>query len=269
MDNYSNIDNGKELITRKGSDLQGAINPTILEFYDLEPERVQIAALVTLPYEQSKSWRAIIFERDGKKIQVAMADPSDLVALDNLRLSLSDFDAKVWSADPERIDSVLQIWRKRINDQTQVDTVKEISDEVITVIDESISNDEGRMAQLVNQIIEDAIVEGASDIHIEPGPELLTVRFRVDGVMHIDKSFPVAVAPGVINRIKVLGSMDIGERRLPQDGRFQRLLSGKKIDCRVVTIPTSWSSEGVVIRTNDKSISFKAISNKFLLKNGD
>jgi len=260
MDNYSNIDNGKELITRKGSDLQGAINPTILEFYDLEPERVQIAALVTLPYEQSRSWRAIIFERDGKKIQVAMADPSDLVALDNLRLSLSDFDAKVWSADPERIDSVLQIWRKRINDQTQVDTVKEISDEVITVIDESISNDEGRMAQLVNQIIEDAIVEGASDIHIEPGPELLTVRFRVDGVMHIDKSFPVAVAPGVINRIKVLGSMDIGERRLPQDGRFQRLLSGKKIDCRVVTIPTSWSSEGVVIRMFDQSKGLKPLA---------
>lgn len=260
MTEFSNIDHGKELITRKGSDLQGTINPNILEFYDLEPERVPLSALVTLPYEQSKSWKVVIFERDGKNIQVAMADPSDLVVLDNLRLSLSDFEAKVWSADPERIEGVLQIWRKKINDQTQVETVKEISDEVITVLDEGISNDEGRMAQLVNQIIEDAIVEGASDIHIEPGPELLSVRFRVDGVMHLDKSFPVAVAPGVINRIKVLGSMDIGERRLPQDGRFQRVLSNKKIDCRVVTIPTSWASEGVVIRMFDQSKGLKPLA---------
>jgi type IV pilus assembly protein PilB len=257
---FSNLEHGKEMITRKGSDLQGSINPRLIEFYDLEPERVPISALVTLPFEQSKSWKTIIFAREGNLLQVAMADPSDLVVLDNLRLSLGDFDAKVWSADPDRIETVLQIWRRRINDQTQVETVKEISDEVVTVLDDAISNDEGRMAQLVNQIIEDAIVEGASDIHIEPGPELLSVRFRVDGVMHLEKSFPVAVAPGVINRIKVLGSMDIGERRLPQDGRFQRILSGKKIDCRVVTIPTSWTSEGVVIRMFDQSKGLKPLS---------
>lgn len=259
-DEFSNIETGKELITRKGSDLQSSINPNLIEFYDLEPERVSISALVTLPFEQSKGWRSIIFSREGNNVQVAMADPSDLVALDNLRIALAGFDAKVWSADSDRIETTLQIWKRRINDQTQVETVKEISDESIIEIDESIGNDDGRMAQLVNQIIEDAIVQGASDIHIEPGPEQLHVRYRVDGVLHLEKSFPMAVAPGVINRIKVLGSMDIGERRLPQDGRFQRVLSGKKIDCRVVSIPTSWSTEGVVMRMFDQSRGLQKLS---------
>ena len=131
---FSGIDTGKELITRKGSDLQSSINPNIIEFYDLEPERVPISALVTLPFEQSKGWRSIIFSREGNNVQVAMADPSDLVALDNLRIALAGFDAKVWSADPDRIDTTLQIWKRRINDQTQVETVKEISDENIIEI---------------------------------------------------------------------------------------------------------------------------------------
>ena len=175
-DEFSSLETGKELITRKGSDLQSSINPNLIEFYDLEPERVPISALVTLPFEQSKGWRSIIFSREGNNVQVAMADPSDLVALDNLRIALAGFDAKVWSADSDRIETTLQIWKRRINDQTQVETVKEISDESIIEIDESIGNDDGRMAQLVNQIIEDAIVQGASDIHIEPGPEQLHVR---------------------------------------------------------------------------------------------
>ena len=110
-DEFSSLETGKELITRKGSDLQSSINPNLIEFYDLEPERVPISALVTLPFEQSKGWRSIIFSREGNNVQVAMADPSDLVALDNLRIALAGFDAKVWSADSDRIETTFQIWK--------------------------------------------------------------------------------------------------------------------------------------------------------------
>jgi type IV pilus assembly protein PilB len=238
---------------RQATDLQGNVNPALTAFVDLEPENVSIEALATLPYEQCRMWNAVVFDRVDMTVQVAMADPSDLVVLDNLRLSLAGFNAQLWSADPARIEATLQAWRRRLTERAQSETVREIAEEVATEVREVDANDDGRMAQLVNQVLEDALLEGASDIHIEPGPEVLTIRFRVDGVLHTSKTYPVGVAAGVVNRIKVLGQMDIGERRLPQDGRFQRSLSGRRIDCRVVTVPTSWASEGVVIRLFDQS----------------
>jgi type IV pilus assembly protein PilB len=245
--------NGTALERRRATDLQGNVNPALTAFHDLEPEHVSVDALVTLPYEQCRIWKAVVFERNGNTVHVAMADPSDLVALDNLRLALSGFDASLWSADPTRVEATLQAWRRRLNERAQSETVREIAEEAAVDSDEHDANDEGRMAQLVNQVLEDALVEGASDIHIEPGQDLLTIRFRVDGVLHTSKTYPVGVAAGVVNRIKVLGQMDIGERRLPQDGRFQRILNGRRVDCRVVTIPTSWAAEGVVIRLFDQS----------------
>jgi type IV pilus assembly protein PilB len=255
-DVYDNTGEGAPsgaLERRQATDLQGNFNPALTAFIDLEPESVSIEALATLPYEQCRLWKAIVFERQDNTVQVAMADPSDLVVLDNLRLALAGFSANLWSADPARVDATLQAWRRRLTEHAQSETVREIAQEVAAEIRDVDANDDGRMAQLVNQILEDALMEGASDIHIEPGPEHLTIRFRVDGVLHTSKTYLVGVAAGVVNRIKVLGQMDIGERRLPQDGRFQRTLSDRRIDCRVVTIPTSWASEGVVIRLFDQS----------------
>jgi type IV pilus assembly protein PilB len=244
---------GSALERRPTTDLQGNVNPALTAFVDLEPENISTEILATLPFEQCRIWNAVVFARDGMSVKVAMADPSDLVALDNLRLALGGYEATLWSADPARIEATLITWRRRLTDRVQSETVREIAQEVASEVRETDANDDGRMAQLVNQVLEEALIEGASDIHVEPGPELLTIRFRVDGVLHTSKTYPVGVAPGVVNRIKVLGQMDIGERRLPQDGRFQRTLGGRRIDCRVVTIPTSWTSEGVVIRIFDQS----------------
>ena len=244
---------GTDLEQRRSADLQGTVNLSLTLFIDLDPELIAVDALATLPLEQCRAWNAIVFARNGNQVEVAMADPSDLVVLDNLRLSLSGFDATVWAADPARIDLALNTWKRKVTERAQSETAREIAGEVGVDMRTIEANDDGRMAQLVNQILEEAIGEGASDIHIEPGYDDLNVRFRVDGVLHNAHSYPVGIAAGVVNRIKVLGQMDIGERRLPQDGRFQRLLSGRLVDCRVVTIPTSWGPEGAVLRLFDQS----------------
>lgn len=245
---------------RRSADLQGAVNPALTSFVDLEPENITIESLATLPLEQCLIWKAVVFAREGNHVDVAMADPSDLAVLDNLRLSLSEFDATVWSADPARIDTTLFAWKRRVNEKAQSEAAREIAGEAGPETRFVEANDDGRMAQLVNQILEEAVIEGASDIHIEPYNDQLQVRFRVDGVLHDSHTFPIGVAAGVVNRIKVLGQMDIGERRLPQDGRFQRSLSGRSIDCRVVTIPTSWGSEGAVLRLFDQSRGLQQLS---------
>lgn len=244
---------GTELEHRRSTDLQGTVNPSLTLFVDIDPEIVPVEALATLPLDQCRTWNAIVFARNGNQVEVAMADPSDLVVLDNLRLSLNGYDATVWSADPARIEATLTTWKRKVTERVQSETAREIAGEVSGDTRQIDTNEEGRMAQLVNQILEEAINEGASDIHIEPGNEELQVRYRVDGVLHNSHTYPVGIAAGVVNRIKVLGQMDIGERRLPQDGRFQRQLSGRLVDCRVVTIPTSWGSEGAVLRLFDQS----------------
>jgi type IV pilus assembly protein PilB len=259
-DNTYNGIPGNALAKRRSADLQGTVNPALTAFVDIEPESVPLEALVTLPLDQCRAWGAIVFSRIGNTIEVAMADPSDLVALDNLRLSLNGYDATVWSADPARVDATIAAWKRKVNERTQSETAREIAGE-ISVDQRSVeANDDGRMAQLVNQVLEEAVLEGASDIHIEPGNDELVFRFRVDGVLREVHRYPVGITPGVVNRIKVLGQMDIGERRLPQDGRFQRQLSGRVIDCRVVTIPTSWGSEGAVLRIFDQSRGLQQLS---------
>jgi type IV pilus assembly protein PilB len=255
---FSSTSNAIE--SRRSADLQGSVNPSLTAFVDLEPENIMVEALATLPLDQCLAWKALVFAREGRRVDVAMADPSDLAVLDNLRLSLSEFDATVWSADPARIDATLFAWKRRVSEKAQNEAAREIAGEAKLDSINLEANDDGRMAQLVNQILEEAVVEGASDVHIEPGQEILNIRFRVDGVLHDVRSYPSGISAGVVNRIKVLGQMDIGERRLPQDGRFQRTFSGRRIDCRVVTIPTSWGSEGAVLRLFDQSRGLQQLS---------
>ena len=111
--------------------------------------------------------------------------------------------------------------------------------------------DEAPIIRLVTALLQRAVTEGASDIHVEPRPEELMVRFRVDGVLREAMSVPPGLRAGMVSRLKILADLDIAERRVPQDGRFSVKLRGRKIDLREATLPTVFG-EKVVLRLLDE-----------------
>ena len=125
-------------------------------------------------------------------------------------------------------------------------TGEEEEDELGARIDIIDENDEAPIIRLVNSIIRQAVKEGASDIHVEPMENFLSVRFRKDGVLREILQIPKKLQAGVTSRIKIMGNLDIAEKRLPQDGRIRKRIAGSDVDFRLSTIPTSWGERSVL-----------------------
>src|SRR2546423_8476036 len=134
------------------------------------------------------------------------------------------------------------------------DAVAEVVDadeEEDVVVDIQDSAADAPVIKLVNSIIAQAVEDGASDIHFEPHGRDMRVRFRVDGVLSETTTIPRRMVPGVVSRVKIMGDLDIAERRIPQDGRVSLTVEGHSVDIRIVTIPAS-NGEGIVMRLLDK-----------------
>jgi type IV pilus assembly protein PilB len=114
------------------------------------------------------------------------------------------------------------------------------------------AGEEAPIVKYVNLIISEAVHDGASDIHIEPGEKDIRIRYRIDGVLRETRRSPRRIHPGIVSRIKILGNMNIAERRVPQDGRFALEASGKHIDVRVASVPTV-HGEKIVLRILDRA----------------
>ena len=183
---------------------------------------------------------------------VAMADPSNVLALDDLKL-MTGHEIRAVVASRDDIASLIARM-KRLEDAVaeaveQEDDGDETAHSDFVEIRESA--DEGPTAKLVNSIILQAIEEGASDIHFEPSEAEMRVRFRVDGMLHDTTQIPRRMVSGVISRVKITGDLDISERRLPQDGRVSLKVAGRSVDIRIATTP-SVKGEGIVMRLLDK-----------------
>jgi type IV pilus assembly protein PilB len=189
-------------------------------------------------------------EKDGRLV-VAMADPSNLLALDDLRI-LTGREIVPTLALPEEIDSILG-GTSRL-DAVVADLVdEEMSDPVAEALGELVdAADDAPVVRLVNQLIARAVEERASDIHFEPGATEMTVRYRVDGVLRAATAVPMRMAVGVASRIKIMADLDIAEKRVPQDGRVSLSVGGVPLDLRVASLPTV-HGEKIVIRILDKS----------------
>ncbi|MEW6296396.1 MAG: type IV-A pilus assembly ATPase PilB [Thermodesulfobacteriota bacterium] len=195
----------------------------------------------------------------GSSLTLAMADPSNLAAIDEVKF-LTGYDVKV------TVSSISSIRRaiERFYDQAMKydDVLSDLRGQDIEVVQDhgEISLDELEAAsedapvvRLVNAIFTDAIRKRASDIHIEPYEKVFRVRFRIDGVLHDILQPPLSLKAAVASRIKVMASLDIAERRLPQDGRIKlKMGKGEAIDVRVSVLPTLFG-EKVVMRLLDKS----------------
>lgn len=184
---------------------------------------------------------------------VAMSDPKDLYALEDLRM-ISGYPVTPVVATEEDI--------RKVQDKllTLGDGVSEFLEEAALdepaddhgdmLLGEGAGADEAPIIRLVSSVLQRAVGEGASDIHIEPQAQEVKVRFRVDGVLREVMSIPQKLRGGVISRLKVIADLNIAERRIPQDGRFSVRMGGGKIDLRVATLPTAYG-EKVVLRLLD------------------
>ncbi len=167
-----------------------------------------------------------------------------VVPATDIRLALDRLDTG--EEDTEAVESILSEI-----DEDDVQVVKADQEEV----DLEREAAESPVIRYVNYIIQQAVKDGASDIHIEPGDKSLKVRFRIDGILHEAMQPPAKMAAAIVSRLKIMANLDISERRIPQDGRIRCAVQGRKLDLRMSTLPTAAGHEKVVMRILDtKSI---------------
>src|SRR3954463_11758409 len=214
-----------------------------------------------VPKEMARAYKLSPIGKLGNKLFVAMADPLNVLALDDLRQrtkleifpmitterAVHDALSGVGSASAA-MDQVLREAQERENET--IEEVKEKGEE-IDLDRLAVESEDAPVVKIVNLILVQALKEKASDIHIEPFEKTLKLRYRVDGSLIEASSPPKALQLPIASRIKILAGLDIAERRLPQDGRFRIRVSGKEVDLRVSVLPTV-HGEKIVIRLLDK-----------------
>lgn len=190
-------------------------------------------------------------------LTVAVAEPTNVFLVDQLQ-DITKSEIQIVAANAREIWRMVQTYMPNTNVFVIDDIIDDANGTNVELIEESIDDigfdvefaGQSPIIKLVNYIVYNAVREGASDIHIEPSEQQLRVRYRVDGVLQQALEPPVHLAPAVSSRIKIMASLDISERRLPQDGRIHVLMEGRPIDLRVSTLPMS-NGEKVVIRILD------------------
>jgi type IV pilus assembly protein PilB len=232
-------------------------------FVDLveTPPDPHLASMLTP--EMAKRYRAVIVAKENGRLLVAMADPLDIFAIDEIRQHTKhEIEAAI--ATEEDIQTALK--RLYRTDSAVSDTVKELmrdlgesemllhdnADEELSAEELREIADDAPVVRLANMIITQAITDGASDIHIEPTRECVKVRYRIDGVMVDSMVLPKRVQASLTSRFKILANMDIAEKRVPQDNRISATIDGREYDFRVSTLPCIYG-EKIVMRVLNKS----------------
>jgi general secretion pathway protein E len=199
--------------------------------------------------------QAVPLREDDEELALAIADPTDSYVISAVQMA-SGKRVKPYIAAPNEIDAAIERLygggRSAMN--TIVDDIAsrdELDDEFGDIAHLKDLASEAPVIRLVNLLLTKALEQRASDIHIEPFENRLIVRYRIDGVLHEVESPPRRLSAAIISRVKIMASLDIAERRLPQDGRIKLRIQGKEIDLRVSTVPTM-HGESVVMRILDK-----------------
>lgn len=242
-----------------------------VSYVSLAKSSVETKTLELLPEKLIRQHQVVPLEQDGNTLTVAMVNPNNLLALDDIKYRLRGITIKpvVCTEDDfqhfmETIYAMRQeeamLAGENAADQTFIESEVDLStlDIMFETSDDVNDLDLAKQAQdapivhLANQILAKAIKRECSDIHVEPQDKGIVVRYRLDGVLFIDRQLPKAIQAALVSRYKIMADLDIAERRLPQDGRIRVRFSGKDIDFRVSTMPSK-HGEKVVMRILDKS----------------
>ncbi|MEZ4301881.1 MAG: type IV-A pilus assembly ATPase PilB [Polyangiaceae bacterium] len=225
-----------------------------LDDYEIDPEVIKLVSR-----EVCEKHRIIPVSRTGVSLVVAMADPTNLHAIDDIKFLTGLNVEPVVSSE----SGILGAIERSYTDAPQYDEVlAEFADEDIdytvdaedvNVLELEKAAEGAPVVRLVNAILLNAIKKGASDIHIEPYEKKLRIRYRIDGVLMEEMQPPIKMKAAIASRVKIMSQLDIAERRLPQDGRIKlKIGKGKEMDFRVSVLPTMWG-EKIVLRLLDKS----------------
>jgi len=240
-----------ELVTEAG--LVSAIAKQMgVEFLELADLQIDPIVAGSIPEQMARRYCALPVRIDDRgRLLVAMGDPSNVLALDDIR-TITDRD--VAPAAATRPDILAAIDRlARMGDSVEdLGASFGAEDDSADLAGLTAVTEDAPIVKFVNSVISNAVNDRASDIHIEPQEHDLRIRYRVDGVLHEVMVQSKRIAAGVVSRLKIMADMDISERRIPQDGRISIKAGGKPIDLRVSTLPTVYG-EKVVMRILDKS----------------
>ncbi len=235
-----------------------------IPFIDLLQFNTKTALINKLPEAQARRFRCCILEDRGNSYLIGMVDPTDLFAYDELsRLLPKDIELAVIQED-----SLLLLIDRSYRRTDEISNLalelgQDLGDAAIDFATLGIagSAEEAPVVKLLQTIFEDAVQVRASDIHIEPQEQKLHIRFRIDGVMHLQTQADLKISPALALRLKLMSGLDISEKRLPQDGRFAVKVKHKNVDVRISSMPTQYG-ESVVMRLliqNDSDFSLEKL----------
>ncbi|HNV89041.1 MAG TPA: ATPase, T2SS/T4P/T4SS family [Methylotenera sp.] len=221
-----------------------------IPFIDLHQFNTKPDLINKLPEAQARRFRCAVLEDKGASYLVGMVDPTDLFAYDELvRLLRKDIELAVIQEG-----SLLQLIDRSYRRTDEISSLalelgEDLGDTAIDFSSMGVAKtaEEAPVVKLLQTIFEDAVQVRASDIHIEPQENKLHIRFRIDGVMHLQTKAELKIASALVLRLKLMSGLDISEKRLPQDGRFAVKVKQQTVDVRISTMPTQYG-ESVVMR---------------------
>jgi type IV pilus assembly protein PilB len=242
-------------------EFQLGIPQVALHKYRLDPKVVKL-----ISGELARRHKIVPVERRGNKIRLAMMDPLNLVAIDDVQLQTGMEVEPVIASEREidqvisryfgLTDSVKQAFGSQLH---QMEKEAAAVAEIVDLAELANAVDEAPIVKAVNAFIQQSVKEKASDIHIEPSERQVRVRYRIDGILQEMMTLPKQTHAPLVSRIKIMADMDIAEKRVPQDGRIQVKMDTRNIDLRISTLPTIFG-EKVVIRLLDKTSAVFSVS---------
>ncbi|WP_394127991.1 GspE/PulE family protein [Vibrio hepatarius] len=222
---------------------------------DLSRADVDVEAVQLLPEVHARRLRALVIGRQMDTLRVAMSDPADLFAQEALLGQLGQYGIEFVIAPEKQLVEGFDRYYRRTKEIASFAEQLQAEHQVTEAFDFNIEGDDSEevtVVKLINSLFEDAIQVGASDIHIEPDSNVLRLRQRIDGVLHETLLNEVNIASALVLRLKLMANLDISEKRLPQDGRFNIRAKGQSVDIRMSTLPVQ-HGESVVMRLLNQS----------------
>ncbi len=207
-----------------------------------------------LPESLARRYRALVLEDRNKDYLVAMADPTDIYALDEIQSKLNKPVSLAIVRESALLENFDLVYRRTEEISALASELGQDLSDTATDLNEMLQTEmiDAPVAKLLQSIFEDAVQVGASDIHIEPDQHVIRVRQRIDGVLYEQVMQETQIAPAVVVRLKLMCGLNISEKRLPQDGRFHVLVNNRQIDVRLSTMPVQYG-ESVVMRLLDQT----------------
>jgi MSHA biogenesis protein MshE len=225
-----------------------------IPYLNLKHYNINLQVARMLPEMLARRFRALLLEDKGNTYLVAMGDPSDLFAYDEIARSLKRDIEVVLVNENQVLETIDRIYRRT---EQITDLARELGADMGEAVDFGALKvepgaEDAPVVKLLQTMFEDATQVNASDVHIEPQEALLQIRFRIDGMLQLETESDIKIAPALVQRVKLMSGLDISEKRLPQDGRFNVRIRDTRVDVRISTMPTQYG-ESVAMRLLNRS----------------